>query len=181
MLRTGRKGSVIDNAGSGGIFANIDMNTGQVITDGIDENGNYVKGDNYFLGTFLEYDATNHWLNYELYCTKSLTKNAIVTENIGFFISLSKTIWIEDIQFFPKVYGASNLNDGTQVIIYPGDINTYSIAQTQYNYYLANQSVSNIDDLEYLYRDFTDWDESNLSIVYNPNFVQIQLVYLLQS
>ena len=169
------------NSPSGTYISNNLGITPMVYSYTLDENGNYVKGDNYFLGTFLEYDATNHWLNYELYCTKSLTKNAIVTENIGFFISLSKTIWIEDIQFFPKVYGASNLNDGTQVIIYPGDINTYSIAQTQYNYYLANQSVSNIDDLEYLYRDFTDWDESNLSIVYNPNFVQIRSINIKES
>ncbi len=41
FLRTGRKGCVIDNAGGGGIFANIDPSNGVVITDGFDETGKY--------------------------------------------------------------------------------------------------------------------------------------------
>jgi len=40
FLRTGRKGSVVDNAGSGGVFANINVKTGVVCTDGVDEHGN---------------------------------------------------------------------------------------------------------------------------------------------
>lgn len=40
FLRTGRKGSVVDNAGAGGIFANVDVKTGVVYTNGIDELGN---------------------------------------------------------------------------------------------------------------------------------------------
>lgn len=36
-LRTGRKGMVVDNAGAGGIFCNIDPMTGIVDTDGVDE------------------------------------------------------------------------------------------------------------------------------------------------
>ena len=44
FLRTGRKGMVVDNAGSGGIFAFVDNETGVVITDGRDESGmDYVK------------------------------------------------------------------------------------------------------------------------------------------
>lgn len=38
FFRTGREGAVIDNAGGGGIFACIDEKTGQLITNGIDEN-----------------------------------------------------------------------------------------------------------------------------------------------
>ena len=37
FMRTGRKGAVVDNAGSGGIFAALDHNTGTLITDGVDE------------------------------------------------------------------------------------------------------------------------------------------------
>lgn len=37
FLRTGRKGQVIDNGGSGGVFACIDETTGIVSSDGIDE------------------------------------------------------------------------------------------------------------------------------------------------
>lgn len=39
FLRTGRKGSVVDNAGSGGILANVDVRTGHLSTKGIDEMG----------------------------------------------------------------------------------------------------------------------------------------------
>lgn len=39
FLRTGRKGSIVDNAGSGGIFANVDAQIGILSTEGIDECG----------------------------------------------------------------------------------------------------------------------------------------------
>jgi len=39
FFRTGRKGSVVDNAGSGGVFANVDPQTGCLCTDGVDELG----------------------------------------------------------------------------------------------------------------------------------------------
>lgn len=41
FLRTGRCGSVVDNAGAGGVFANVDYKTGIVESDGIDERGTY--------------------------------------------------------------------------------------------------------------------------------------------
>lgn len=40
VLRVGRKGNIVDNAGSGGCFAVIDASSGCVITDGYDESGN---------------------------------------------------------------------------------------------------------------------------------------------
>lgn len=44
FIRTGRKGMVVDNAGSGGIFAFVDIKTGRVITDGRDEGGiDYIR------------------------------------------------------------------------------------------------------------------------------------------
>lgn len=39
FFRTGRVGSVVDNAGQGGVFAGIDPETGVIITDGVDEMG----------------------------------------------------------------------------------------------------------------------------------------------
>lgn len=41
VMRTGRKGSVVDNAAQGGIITCIDVNTGTLITDGVDEGGRY--------------------------------------------------------------------------------------------------------------------------------------------
>ena len=39
FFRTGRKGSVVDNAGHGGIFAVFDADSGMITTDGVDEHG----------------------------------------------------------------------------------------------------------------------------------------------
>lgn len=41
FFRTGRKGSVVDNAGAGGIFACVNAENGKLTTDGIDEVGTY--------------------------------------------------------------------------------------------------------------------------------------------
>ncbi len=38
-LRMGRTGSVVDNAGAGGVIANIDLQTGIINTDGVDKHG----------------------------------------------------------------------------------------------------------------------------------------------
>lgn len=43
VLRMGRGGSFVDNAAAGGIIANIDAETGIVISDGVDENGNHYE------------------------------------------------------------------------------------------------------------------------------------------
>ncbi len=42
-MRFGRKGSIVDNAGQGGVFVSIDINTGEIITDGYDEYGHKYK------------------------------------------------------------------------------------------------------------------------------------------
>ena len=43
FFRTGRKGSIVDNAGQGGVFAVFDPETGVITTDGVDENGGTYK------------------------------------------------------------------------------------------------------------------------------------------
>lgn len=42
-IRIGRAGSIVDNAGSGGTFAAIDPNTGEIISDGYDKRGHMYK------------------------------------------------------------------------------------------------------------------------------------------
>lgn len=39
-MRFGRAGSIVDNAGQGGVFVSIDQNSGEIITDAFDEKGN---------------------------------------------------------------------------------------------------------------------------------------------
>lgn len=43
FIRTGRKGSIVDNGGQGGIFASVDKETGRICTEGMDEKGNSYK------------------------------------------------------------------------------------------------------------------------------------------
>lgn len=43
FFKTGRKGSVVDNAGQGGVYASVDAKTGRICTDGLDESGNSYK------------------------------------------------------------------------------------------------------------------------------------------
>lgn len=43
FLKVGREGTFVDNAGKGGIIANIDVRTGKINTDGFDENDNTYK------------------------------------------------------------------------------------------------------------------------------------------
>lgn len=38
FFRTGRQGSIVDNGAAGGVFAAIDVQTGEIISDGFDEN-----------------------------------------------------------------------------------------------------------------------------------------------
>lgn len=42
LMRFGRKGSVVDNAGSGGFIAAVDLESGLICTDGFDEHGHIV-------------------------------------------------------------------------------------------------------------------------------------------
>lgn len=39
-MRFGREGSIVDNAGQGGVFVSIDYESGEIITDAFDEKGN---------------------------------------------------------------------------------------------------------------------------------------------
>lgn len=41
FFRIGRKGAIVDNAGAGGVYANINPETGVIYTKGFDEHGNY--------------------------------------------------------------------------------------------------------------------------------------------
>ncbi len=41
LIRTGRKGSIVDNGASGGLFVMVDHNTGKIISGGANERGDY--------------------------------------------------------------------------------------------------------------------------------------------
>ena len=62
----------------------------------------------------------------------------------GIYIKLP-TCWIKEIQFYQRVEG---LND---TVIHLGDLDTESVGQTYYKYFLPNDSYKKEEDIKYLY------------------------------
>lgn len=93
VLRTGRKGKIVDNGGSGGILANVDLETGTIYTDGIDEAGrtytSHPDSNIPFKGTTIP-----HWS--ELLKTVELAHTTVAANHkyIGWDFALSKGKWI---------------------------------------------------------------------------------------
>lgn len=93
FLRTGRKGQVVDNAGGGGIFAVIDEQTGIIVSNGVDKEGN-----------IYEYhpDSGRKYLGYQLPEWESLlrtTEELFRTclseyKYIGFDFALTDKGWV---------------------------------------------------------------------------------------
>lgn len=93
VLRTGRKGNIVDNGGSGGILANVDLETGRIYTDGIDESFHEYKchpdSGIPFQGTVIP--------NWEQLKDIVKTAHETVASNhkyIGWDLALSKGRWI---------------------------------------------------------------------------------------
>ena len=92
-IRTGRKGFVVDNAGAGGITAMIDVQTGIIITDGIDKKYNrysiHPDSNKQFKGTMIP-----HWK--ELKETVEKVHRSLPSRHryVGFDFALSNNGWI---------------------------------------------------------------------------------------
>lgn len=93
FFRTGRKGSIIDNAGQGGVFAVFDPETGVIITDGVDEYG----------GTYeLHPDSKLKFKGWQIPQYDELKKLAAELihlmpwgqKYVGFDFALSQTGWV---------------------------------------------------------------------------------------
>lgn len=138
------------------------------IADGI----NYTLSGNYFNVSFPT--VKDNWVEFILTCTKALTRSNILTKNLGFFLISSGNYWLEKIEFFPLIMGEDS--QGQIVRINPGEMEKQSIVQIQYKYYLANQGVLSVDDLEYLYVGYEDWNTPNLTPLYNDNFEKIRSI-----
>lgn len=93
VLRTGRKGKIVDNGGSGGILADIDLETGTIYTDGIDEAGrtysSHPDSNIPFKGTTIP-----NWN--ELLKTVELAHTTVAANHkyIGWDFALSNGKWI---------------------------------------------------------------------------------------
>ena len=92
FMRTGRKGSVVDNGGQGGIFASIEKTTGRICTDGMDERGNeYVCHPDSKM-TFKGWQIP-HW-NDLMSLTEEVHRNMSTHVYVGWDFALTETGWV---------------------------------------------------------------------------------------
>ena len=92
FMRMGRKGSVVDNAGAGGIFVRIDENTGKIISNGYTEHGE----------VFVQHpDSQVVFKGYQIPCWQDLRELAVQCHKelpehkyIGWDFALTKDGWV---------------------------------------------------------------------------------------
>jgi len=127
--------------------------------------------------------ASDNWIEYIMTCTKSITRSQLYADNIGFFIRFlpsGAVYWIENVQFYPLVMGASG---DTSVRINPGDLDTQSVAQQHYFYYNKSKysAATSMDNVEPLYEGTTDMNDPNVVAQYNENFTKIRSISISKS
>lgn len=93
FFRMGRKGSVVDNAGSGGIMLSVDAKTGVFITDGMDEAGNvFVKNpDN---GKIIKGWQVPKWNELLAFAKEVHESLPIYHKYVGFDFALTPNGWV---------------------------------------------------------------------------------------
>jgi len=92
FMRMGRKGSVVDNAGAGGIFVRIDEATGQIISNGYTEHGEVFEQHPDSHVTFIGFQIPQ-WKELRelaIRCHKELTEHKYV----GWDFALTKNGWV---------------------------------------------------------------------------------------
>lgn len=120
------------------------------LTDGV-----YNFEKTYFQGTLNSSvsDSSPDYVSVQVECMEALSyaDMAEMTKSLGLFIRpstvTSENIYIEDVQFFPYV-----VND--EGIVLP-DEPIYGEVKTKYSYYIPSDSYTSIDDVQYVYRDYT--------------------------
>ena len=101
------------------------------------------------------------WIEYDLECIKSVPYDEILsTANpFGIFIYTSSTCWLEEVQFYKEIYGTDSA--GEIVRIDPGEMQTQSIVQPVWKYFLAEQDEGTTKDtLEYIQTTLEEWNEA---------------------
>ena len=116
------------------------------------------------------------WIEYELVCTKSISRSKIVTGNMGLFIIFGSAVrWIESAQFFAETFG-EDIN-GNYTRINPGEMDKQSIAVEYFHYFEKDQMAINENDIEYLYVDTVPWEGPGAPTpVYNDNYEKIRSI-----
>lgn len=92
FMRVGRRGSVVDNAGAGGIFVRVDENSGEIISDGYNEKGDVFK---------IHPDSQIQFKGFQIPCYEDLKELAIKCHKelpdhkyVGWDFALTKDGWV---------------------------------------------------------------------------------------
>ena len=153
-----------------------------IICDSYTEDGKTVRtriaGSDYF--TSASPTIKDGWLEYTLTCVKSIPRAKITTgewdstlkatRKIGLFLKATSSVWVEEAQLFPLVYGQEENEAGELVTtrINPGEMSKQSVAQVYYKYYYKNNGKISADDLEYLYSSTVDWSGDGAPVKVYP-------------
>ena len=139
--------------------------------------------------TLIETSYNGDWNEYEIQFIRSATRSEIYEKKIGLFIRrnyalTSDVIWLENLQFFPLVYGLNENNE--EVRVNPGELNTTAVLTTTYYYYNHTKCAGLIyaEDIPYIWRSDTDLSNELGNIikpVYNENFEKILTISAKQS
>ena len=119
-----------------------------------------------------------NWRQYILTCTKSITRAEIYSKELVLNITPNTTVYLEEIQFFPLVFGSNNQR------IEPGQYDIDSVAQVYHYYYnhTKSQGLINADDIKYLQVSTSAWNDSGKLVAQkNPDFVKIRTINAKQS
>ena len=123
----------------------------------------FEDGEYFTLDSSIQNDD---WIEFNLTCKKGLTKTQLLSGKYGIFLTapVGLEFWIEDIQLFEEVYGEVLNQDGTISTrrLNPNEYEVLGKNIVKYNYYDPDSSYSGPEDLEYLYSNTEDWNNSNL-------------------
>ena len=151
------------------------------------ENGSIVLGESYFKDASGNEPSVTRingdWIEYDIYCTESITRSRILVDRVTltFAPSGTSTYWLEEVEFFPYAEGLDE--NGNIVRINPKELNTQSVAAIRYNYYnhTKNEDLISVDDLNYIWRDRTDYPSPPFEQLYNEDFTKIRSITISKS
>jgi hypothetical protein len=128
------------------------------------------------------WSTDGNWRECTCRCNTSFSRNQVYNENIGFFVTVSSTCWIEEVEFFPYVIGEKVVNNATvSGRINPGEMDYTSVATVNYHYYnhTTHSGVVELDD--YLYVGTTDWSEKGNLTPESNDFQKVRSITAKQS
>lgn len=126
-------------------------------------------------------NGADGWVEARMRCVRSASRGEIISKKISFFLALRTTanIWIEEVQFFPEIYGS---RDGNRVRINPGEMDIESVVTIVNKFYnhTQNEGLTDVSQLQYIYSG-ADNTIANVEPIINDNFVKIRSINAKQS